>query len=159
MCMLSHFSHIQHFVTLWTVTRQSPLSMGFSRQEYWSRLPCPPPGDLPDPCEMDLTSLNLLHWLAGSLPLVPPGKHTTMSIYSHIVYRCFCATWTTMSIYSHIVYHCFCATWTTMSIYSHIVYRCFCATAAELSSCRENVRITNPKLFIGWISGEVCSPK
>ena len=34
---------------LWTVARQAPLSMGFSRQEYWSGLPCPPPGDLPDP--------------------------------------------------------------------------------------------------------------
>ena len=37
------------FVTPWTVARQAPLSMGFSRQEYWSGLPCPPPGDLPDP--------------------------------------------------------------------------------------------------------------
>ena len=46
--MLSRFGHIQLLVTLWTVARQAPLSMGFSRQEYWSRLPCPPPGDLPD---------------------------------------------------------------------------------------------------------------
>ena len=36
-------------VTLWTVAHQTPRSMGFSRQEYWSGLPCPPPGDLPDP--------------------------------------------------------------------------------------------------------------
>ena len=39
--------------TLWTVAHQAPLSMGFSRQEYWSGLPCPPPGGLPDlgtPC-------------------------------------------------------------------------------------------------------------
>ena len=36
-------------MTLWTVARQAPLSMGFSRQEYWSGLPCPPPGDLPNP--------------------------------------------------------------------------------------------------------------
>ena len=35
--------------TLWTVACQAPLSMGFSRQEYWSRLSCPSPGDLPDP--------------------------------------------------------------------------------------------------------------
>ena len=46
---MSHFSGIQLFVTPWTVSFQAPLSMGFSRQEYWSRLPCPPPGDLPDP--------------------------------------------------------------------------------------------------------------
>ena len=37
------------FVTPWTVAHQVPLSMGFSRQEYWSGLPCPPPGDLPNP--------------------------------------------------------------------------------------------------------------
>ena len=43
-CVLSHFSHVQLFVTPWTVARQAPLSMGFSRQEYWSGLPCPPPG-------------------------------------------------------------------------------------------------------------------
>ena len=42
-------SHVQFFATLWTVARQAPLSMGFPRQEYWSGLPFPPPGDLPDP--------------------------------------------------------------------------------------------------------------
>ena len=45
----SHFSCVQLFATLWTVARKSPLSMGFSRQEYWSGLWCPPPGDPPDP--------------------------------------------------------------------------------------------------------------
>ena len=48
-CMPSRFSSIQLFVTTWTVVRQVPLSMGFSRQEYWSGLPCSPPGNLPDP--------------------------------------------------------------------------------------------------------------
>ena len=48
-CMLSHFSCVQPFVTLWTVAHQAPLSLGFSRQEYWSGLPCLPPGDLPTP--------------------------------------------------------------------------------------------------------------
>ena len=47
--MLSRFSCVQLFVTLWTVARQAPLSIGFSRQEYLSGLPCPPPGDLPNP--------------------------------------------------------------------------------------------------------------
>ena len=42
-------SRVQVFATLWTVAHQAPLSMGFSRQEYWSRLPCPPPEDLPNP--------------------------------------------------------------------------------------------------------------
>ena len=45
-CVLSRFSII---VTLWTIACQAPLSMGVSRQECWSGLPCPPPGDLPDP--------------------------------------------------------------------------------------------------------------
>ena len=45
--LLSGFS-VWLFATPWTVAHQAPLSMGFSRQEYWSGLPCPPPGDLPD---------------------------------------------------------------------------------------------------------------
>ena len=49
LCILSHFSCVQLCVTLWTVARQAPLSMGFSRQQYWNGLPCPSPGDLPDP--------------------------------------------------------------------------------------------------------------
>ena len=47
--LLSHVSHVRLFATPWTVARQAPLSMGFSRQGYWSGLPCPPPGDLPSP--------------------------------------------------------------------------------------------------------------
>ena len=47
--VLSHFSRIQFFVTPWTVDHRAPLAMGFSRQEYWSGLPCPPAGDLPNP--------------------------------------------------------------------------------------------------------------
>ena len=54
-CMLSHFSCVWLFVTLWTVAPQAPLSMGFSRQEEWSGLPCLPPGDLPNP-GIELTS-------------------------------------------------------------------------------------------------------
>ena len=50
MCyVLSRFSHVQLFAILWTVAHQAPLSMGFSRQEYWSGLSYPPPGDLPNP--------------------------------------------------------------------------------------------------------------
>ena len=41
-------SHVQFFATLWSVANQGPLSMGFCSQEYWSELPCPPPGDLSD---------------------------------------------------------------------------------------------------------------
>ena len=47
-CVLSHFCCVLLFETLWTVARQAPLSMGFSTQEYWSGLSCPPLGDLPN---------------------------------------------------------------------------------------------------------------
>ena len=71
--VLTCFSCVQLFVTPWTVAHLAPLSMGFSRQEYWSGLLCPPPADLPDP-GITPASLCLLHWEVGSLPLVPPGK-------------------------------------------------------------------------------------
>ena len=48
-CVLNCFSHVRLFATLWTVAHQASLSMGFSRQEYWRGLSCPPLGDLPDP--------------------------------------------------------------------------------------------------------------
>ena len=48
-CMFNPFIGVQLFANLWTVAQRAPLSMGFSREEYWSRLPCPPPGDRPDP--------------------------------------------------------------------------------------------------------------
>ena len=43
-CVLNHYSCVWLFVALWTVAHQAPLSMGFSRQEHWNGLPCPPPG-------------------------------------------------------------------------------------------------------------------
>ena len=49
LCCCAVFSHVHLFKTLWTVARRAPLSTGFSRQEYWSGLPFPPPRDLPDP--------------------------------------------------------------------------------------------------------------
>ena len=64
-------------VTLWTVVHQTLLSMGISRQEYWSVFPCPPSEDLLDTgIEPTFLTWNphLLHWQADSLPLAPPGK-------------------------------------------------------------------------------------
>ena len=66
-------SRAQLFATPWTVGRQAPLSMGFSRQEDWSGVPYPPPGDPPER-GIQLSLLGFLHWQAGSLPLAPPGK-------------------------------------------------------------------------------------
>ena len=48
-CVYAQSLQLYLFATLWTIARQAPLSMGFSRQEYWSGLPCSPPGDLPNP--------------------------------------------------------------------------------------------------------------
>ena len=63
-------SVVSDSATPWTVTRQAPLSMGFSRQEYWGGLPCPPPGDLSNPgIEPRAHALQV-----GSLPPEPPGK-------------------------------------------------------------------------------------
>ena len=67
-CVLSYFSHVLLFVTPLTVAGQAPLSMGFSRQEYWSGLPCPLPGYLlhqgsePACPALQVESLLLSHW-------------------------------------------------------------------------------------------------
>ena len=63
-------SYVQLFAIPWTVAYQGPLSMGFSRQEYWSELPFPSPGDLPNP-EIKPRSPTLQ---ADALPSEPPGK-------------------------------------------------------------------------------------
>ena len=63
-------SHVQLFVAPWTVARQTPLSTGFSRPEYWSGLPCPPPGDLPSPGVKPRSPALQ----ADSLPPESPGK-------------------------------------------------------------------------------------
>ena len=70
MCVLIHFSCVQLFATLCTAARQAPLSMGFSRQEYYSGLPCPPPGESSWP--RDRTPVS---YLAGRFfTTEPPGK-------------------------------------------------------------------------------------
>ena len=63
-------SRVQLFVTPWTVARQVPLSMDFSREEYWSGLPFRSPGDLPDPG----TEPRFLALQADSSPSEPPGR-------------------------------------------------------------------------------------
>ena len=72
-CTLSPFSQVWLFVTLCTVAHQALLFMGILQEEHWSGLPCPPPGDLPDP-RIEPESLHLLHWQAASLLPVLSGK-------------------------------------------------------------------------------------
>ena len=68
--MLSCISCVQLFETPWMVACQTPLSMGFSRQGYWSGLPFPSPGNLRDP---EIKPGSPTSW-ANSLPSEPPGK-------------------------------------------------------------------------------------
>ena len=93
LCVQS-LSHVRLLATPWTVDSQAPLSMGFPRREYWSGLPFPSPGDLPNP-QIELESLaspfffffflHLWHRQADSkLPLCylgSPHRHLTVRIY------------------------------------------------------------------------------
>ena len=77
LCVHCVASVVSKSLTLQTVAHQALLSMGFSRQEYWSGLPCPPPEDLPNPASnlgSNQPLFSLLHWQLCSLPLVLPGK-------------------------------------------------------------------------------------
>ena len=88
LCMLSYFSYIWLFATLWTVGFQASLSMGISRQEYWSVLPCPPPGIVLTQ-GLNLCPLCLLHWQVGSLSLAPPRKPRKASVqFSSVAQSC-----------------------------------------------------------------------
>ena len=107
-------SGVQLFATPWTVACQAPLSMRFSRQDYWSRLPCPPPGDLPDTWiegaspespEFQVDSLLLSHQRSPALHmhvsklLSHPGCHITLN-------RVPCATQQDFVGYPFYIQHC-----------------------------------------------------
>ena len=73
MCICA-LSHLQRFATPWTVAHQALLSMEFSRQDYWSRLPFPFPGDLPNPEIKPMSLFVSCIGQADSLQLAPSGK-------------------------------------------------------------------------------------
>ena len=77
-CVLSHFSHVQLCAALWTVACQAPLSMGLSRQEHWSGLPCPPLEDLPDPGIKAMTLMS---------PILAGGFFTTSVAWEAQLYN------------------------------------------------------------------------
>ena len=91
LCMLGHFSHVQLFVTPWTVACQAPLSMGISRPENWSGLTFSSPGDLSN---LGIEPKSLcLHWPVGFLPLLLPGQQTSSHVFiiiiiKHYIYKC-----------------------------------------------------------------------
>ena len=70
-------------MTPWTVAHQAPLSMGLPRQEYWSGLSFPFPGDLPTPG----SNVGLLHWQADALPSETSGEPICVCVFSY-VYVC-----------------------------------------------------------------------
>ena len=76
--VLSHFSHVWLFVTLWIIVLQAPLSLGFSRQEYWSGLPCLPSGDLLNPGIKPMFPASPA-FQVDYLPTEPPGKPYSIS--------------------------------------------------------------------------------
>ena len=91
--MLSHFSNVQISATPWTMACQAPLSMGFSRQEYWSWLPCPPPEDLPNPGiepmspALQVDSLPLSHLGSPKIAHISPiecGTSNTVLVPSSV---------------------------------------------------------------------------
>ena len=94
--MLSCFSHVRLFATLWTIACQASLSIGFSRQEYWSGLPWPPPGDLPDP-GIEPASPASPAFQVDSLPL----SHQGSPMYLYVTVKSFkqCRS----SIMKHVV--------------------------------------------------------
>ena len=83
---MKSLSCVRLFVTPWTVAYQAPQSVEFSRQEYWSGLPFPSPGDLPNPgTEPRSPTLQ-----ADTLPSEPPGKPIKTSNYTPCVCVCVC---------------------------------------------------------------------
>ena len=99
-CVLNHFSCVWLFATLWTVTCQAPMSMGFSRQEYWSGLPCPPggsshPGIEPASLTSPALAIDKLFFLGkASIAFIRFSKESLtyiaiMSLFSVINYQVF----------------------------------------------------------------------
>ena len=89
-CLPSCFHGVWLFGTPGTAARQAPLSLEFSRQAYWSGLPCPPPGESSWPRDRTTISYVRLHWQTGSLLLAPAGKPSSY----------LCNNWQCWSIYS-----------------------------------------------------------
>ena len=125
--LLSRSVMFNCFATLWTVAHQTPVSMEFSRQEYWSGLPCPPPWDLPDPgIKPESPALTGVFFITG--PLGKPSHEPTVGqnhlpqspLYikcrrTHVIYRMLYWKWKTecligciMVLSIWVVYHCDC---------------------------------------------------
>ena len=78
-CVLTCFSRVWLCATVWNVARQAPLSLGFSRQEYWNGFPCPPPGDFSDP-EIEIVSLTYPALAYEGFPGGSAGEESTCNV-------------------------------------------------------------------------------
>ena len=78
-CVLGHFSHVQLFAAVWTAARQAPLSIGLSRQEYWSGLSCPPAGALPHPGKSSTSPALAGRFFTASVTWEAPHKNVPNS--------------------------------------------------------------------------------
>ena len=92
-------SRVWLFATPWTIAYQAPLTMGFSRQEYWRRLPFPSPGDLPNPgIEPGSPALQ-----TDALPSEPPGNYYDTYQIADPAVGCLCALYTFISVLLSII--------------------------------------------------------
>ena len=109
-CMVSSFSRVQLFETSWTVAHQAPLSMGFSRQEYWSGLPFTSAGDLSDPGMEPMSPVSPASQ-ENSLPTELPGKptYTHTHRHTHTTHTC---------IYTHTHIHMHIYTYSNLYTYT-----------------------------------------
>ena len=124
-CMLSHFSCIRLFVTLWTLALQAPLSVEFSMQEYWSRLSCPPPGELPVfySCSFILYSLQIWD------PALYCDPHKLKWLIHNSLYNYF-YIWLCLHVFHHILKiktEMVCITWRCIYVYHvYITWHIMC---------------------------------
>ena len=130
MCNLSHFSHVLLIVILWNVIYQTPLSIGFTRKEYWSGLPWPPPKDLPDPGIKPLSPAAPA-WKVDFLTTEWPGKpvcvcgqevSTHSYFFTNLLHKLMQDSWFMLGFEKHILlclrqYH---ISWADLFVFSRL---------------------------------------
>ena len=116
-CVFSRFSRVWLFATLWTVACQAPLSMGFSRQKYQSRLPCAPPRDLSNPGTEPTSVSPALQ--VDSLPTEPPRKPLEFRakfkghfVHGDLLDLVLCSITSSPCLLRAFSSHCECSHWT-----------------------------------------------
>ena len=167
-CVLSHFSHVQLFVTPWTVPFKAPLSMGFSRQEHWSGLLYPSPGDLPQGSIPHLPASLALQ--VDSSPTEPPGKPNVSLLVGYWEWPCmwslllpflgfFTHVFFLWGLWSHIKVLDLAFTLYTGGWYHILVEYCFWAGASAALLAGHSIALWGQHLLNGVegnMPGEYC---